>query len=114
MEEGGAKSVKVGETEEEGDESGYEQLHSTHALTVWQFTSAVQGNVSAWEYVWTIAGGLASGVLVVARVELRAGNVESLKLSWYYGAFLALSLVQTPVRAQVCGEIMQVSGLGRR
>ena len=51
MEEGGAKSVKVGETEEEGDESGYEQQHSTHALTVGQFTSAVQGNVYAWEDV---------------------------------------------------------------
>jgi hypothetical protein len=60
------------------------------------------------------AGGLASGVLVVARVELRAGNVESLELSRYYGAFLARSLVQMPVHAQVCGEIMQVSGGCRR
>ena len=60
------------------------------------------------------AGGLASGVLVVARVELRAGSVESLKLLRYYGAFLARTLVQTPVRGQVCGEIMQVSGLCRR
>ena len=60
------------------------------------------------------AGGLASGVLVVARVELRAGSVESLKLLRYYGAFLAPSLVQTTVRGQVCGEIMQVSGGCRR
>jgi hypothetical protein len=80
-----------------------------HGLAAQQ--SAIQGNLSAWE---DVAGGLASGVLVVARVELRAGNVESLKLSRYYGAFLALSLVQTPVRRQVCGEIMQVSGLCRR
>lgn len=60
------------------------------------------------------AGGVASGVLVVARVELRAGTVESLELSRYYGAFLAFSLVQTPVRRQICGEIMQVSGVCRR
>lgn len=35
MEGGGAKSVKVGETEEEEDESGYEQQHTrAHGLAV--------------------------------------------------------------------------------
>ena len=45
MEGEGARSVKVGETEEE-EECGYEQQHTRSRLA--GGSSAIQGNLSAW------------------------------------------------------------------